>query len=236
MKKTRFTEEQIATSLGEADAKPVPVVAKEQRERSQNPRLAEASRQPRAERREAAATARARERAAQDDGRRPRSQDRRVEGHHPKNKVDARVRRQQVAYAEGRGLSRRRACALLSVAPSTFGYASRLATSEQPAMDAMRQVAWQYLRYGCRRIRIFLRHEGHVMSTDRAHRLWCQAGLQALRAVRAGSRARAERCPSVQVASVLPSSSARHPAQALNASVRCRIGRHLAVSVIARAL
>ena len=40
--------------------------------------------------------------------------------------VGARVRRQQVAYAEGRGLSRRRACALLSVARSTIGYVSRL--------------------------------------------------------------------------------------------------------------
>ena len=39
--------------------------------------------------------------------------------------VGARVRRQQVAYAVGRGLSSRRACALLSVARSTLGYASR---------------------------------------------------------------------------------------------------------------
>lgn len=92
--------------------------------------------------------------------------------------VGARVRRQQVAYAEGRGLSRRRACALLSVARSTVGYASRLATRDQPAIDAMRRLAGQYPRYGYRRIRIFLRREGHVMSTDRAHRLWRQAGLQ----------------------------------------------------------
>ena len=41
--------------------------------------------------------------------------------------VGARVRRQQVAYAQGRGLSSRRACALLSVARSTLGYQSRLA-------------------------------------------------------------------------------------------------------------
>ena len=92
--------------------------------------------------------------------------------------VGARVRRQQVAYAEGRGLSRRRACALLSVARSTVGYASRLATRDQPAIEAMRRLAGQYPRYGYRRIRIFLRREGHVMSADRAHRLWRQAGLQ----------------------------------------------------------
>ena len=36
--------------------------------------------------------------------------------------VGARVRRQQVAYARSRGLSDRRACAVLSVARSTLGY------------------------------------------------------------------------------------------------------------------
>jgi putative transposase len=92
--------------------------------------------------------------------------------------VGARVRRQQVAYAEGRGLSRRRACALLTVARSTLGYASRLATRDKPVVEAMRRLARQYPRYGYRRIRIFLRREGHVMSRDRAHRLWRQAGLQ----------------------------------------------------------
>jgi len=92
--------------------------------------------------------------------------------------VGARVRRQQVAYACTRGLSRRRACALLTVARSTLGYQSRLATRDAPALAAMRRLAAQYPRYGYRRIRIFLKREGHVMSTDRTHRLWRQAGLQ----------------------------------------------------------
>jgi transposase InsO family protein len=42
----------------------------------------------------------------------------------------------------------------------------------------MRRLAAQYPRYGYRRIRIFLKREGHVMSTDRTHRLWRQAALQ----------------------------------------------------------
>jgi hypothetical protein len=42
--------------------------------------------------------------------------------------VGARVRRQQVAYALTRRLSRRRACALLAVARSPLGYVSRLAS------------------------------------------------------------------------------------------------------------
>ena len=92
--------------------------------------------------------------------------------------VGARVRRQQVAYAQGRGLSSRRACALLSVARSTLGYQSRLAVRDAPAVAAMRDLAAQYPRFGYRRIRVFLKRAGHVMSADRTHRLWRQAGLQ----------------------------------------------------------
>lgn len=92
--------------------------------------------------------------------------------------VSARVRRAQVAYVQTRGLSRRRACALLSVARSTLGYQSRLAVQDAPVVAAMRRLAAQYPRYGYRRIRIFLKREGHVMSPDRTHRLWRQAGLQ----------------------------------------------------------
>ena len=42
----------------------------------------------------------------------------------------------------------------------------------------MRRLAAQYPRYGYRRIRIFLRREGHQMNRHRAHRLWRLAGLQ----------------------------------------------------------
>ena len=42
----------------------------------------------------------------------------------------------------------------------------------------MHRLAALYPRYGYRRIRIFLQREGHVMSPDRAHRLWRQARLQ----------------------------------------------------------
>jgi putative transposase len=68
--------------------------------------------------------------------------------------VGARVRRQQVAYAQTRGLSSRRACALLSVARSTLGYTSRLAVRDGPVLAAMRTLAAQYPRYGYRKIRI----------------------------------------------------------------------------------
>ena len=92
--------------------------------------------------------------------------------------VGARVRRQQVAYARGRGLSSRRACALLSVARSTLGYQSRLVARDAPVVAAMRDLAAQYPRYGYRKVQIFLARQGHVMSADRVFRLWRSAGLQ----------------------------------------------------------
>src|SRR3954462_15367506 len=92
--------------------------------------------------------------------------------------VGARVRRQQVAYAVGRGLSGRRACALLSRARSTVGYVSRLIARDASVLPAMRTLAGQYPRYGYRTIRIFLERQGHGMRTDRAYRRWRQEGLQ----------------------------------------------------------
>jgi putative transposase len=92
--------------------------------------------------------------------------------------VSARVRRKQVAHVRGRGISLRRACALLGVARSTIGYESRLSKRDAPVLDAMRELAGQYPRFGYRRIQVFLARNGHVMSADRAYRLWRTAALQ----------------------------------------------------------
>jgi putative transposase len=92
--------------------------------------------------------------------------------------VSARVRREQVAYVQTRGLSCRRACALLSVARSGVGYQSRLAAKDAPVLQAMRTLAGQYPRFGYRMVMPFLARQQHVMGADRAYRLWRQAGLQ----------------------------------------------------------
>lgn len=92
--------------------------------------------------------------------------------------VSATVRRQQVEYVRGRGVSVRRACRLLSVARSTLQYESVLARRDAPVTQAMCELAAQYPRFGYRRIRVFLARRGHAMSADRAHRLWRCAGLQ----------------------------------------------------------
>jgi len=92
--------------------------------------------------------------------------------------VSAPARRRQLAYGQQRGLSLRRVCALLSVARSTVRYESKLAKKDAPAVAAMQELAAQYPRYGYRRIQVFLARHGHVMSADRAHRLWRLHGLQ----------------------------------------------------------
>jgi putative transposase len=92
--------------------------------------------------------------------------------------VSAPARRQQVAYVHARGVSIRRACALMSVARSALRYASKLTVRDAPVLSAMRELAGQYPRYGYRRIQVFLARRGHVMSADRTHRLWRRAGLQ----------------------------------------------------------
>ncbi len=60
--------------------------------------------------------------------------------------VSARVRREQVAYLEARGRSRRRACALLSVARSTVGYVSTLIARDADVVPPMKTLAAQYPR------------------------------------------------------------------------------------------
>jgi putative transposase len=95
--------------------------------------------------------------------------------------VSVPARREQVALAERRGLSRRRACTLIQVGRSALGYRSRRAAKDGPALARMRELSAQYPRYGYRRIGIFLARDGHPMSPGRAHRLWRQAGLQAPR-------------------------------------------------------
>ena len=92
--------------------------------------------------------------------------------------VSACVRRKQIAYVRQRGISLRRACALLQVARSTVGYESVLAKRDAPVIDAMRELSARYPRFGYRRIQVFLARQGLVMSADRTYRIWKKAGLQ----------------------------------------------------------
>lgn len=95
--------------------------------------------------------------------------------------VSAPGRRRQVTLATTRGLSKRRACALLRTARSGLGYESRREKTDAPVLARMRELAAQYPKYGYRFIQIFLERDGMRMSADRAHRLWRVAGLQVRR-------------------------------------------------------
>lgn len=117
--------------------------------------------------------------------------------------VSALARRKQVAFATARGLSERRACALLSVARSSLHYESRLAIRDAPVLSAMSILSAQYPRYGYRRIHIFLERQGYVMSMDRAWRLWKLGRLQV-------PRKRPRRRVSVLRPRPVPAVNARH--------------------------
>jgi putative transposase len=92
--------------------------------------------------------------------------------------MSSQVRREQVIFARERGHSLRRAGELIGMARSALSYRLRRPLQDAPTVDAMKRLAAQYPRFGYRRIRIFLRREGHGMSRHRAHRLWRLAGLQ----------------------------------------------------------
>jgi transposase InsO family protein len=105
-----------------------------------------------------------------------------IAGHVPPEQpvkfVGIRARRSQVEFASHRGVSVRRACALIGVARSTMGYEPKMPAKDGPVITVMRDLSSQYPRYGYRRIHIFLGRRGHEMSPDRAYRLWQLAGLQ----------------------------------------------------------
>ena len=177
MKKSRFREEQMVTILREADRRPVPEGAKQHGVSAQTIyswRKHFGTLEP--------ADVKRLRQLEQENGRLKKM----VADHDleidvlkeiTRKMVGARVRRQQVASARRRGLSSRRACAVLSVARSTLGYESRLRQRDAPALAVMRELAGQYPRYGYRKILVIRARRGHPMSAQRTYRLWHQAGL-----------------------------------------------------------
>jgi putative transposase len=57
-------------------------------------------------------------------------------------------------------------------------YQPRIEQRDEPPLRAVRELAALYPRYGFLRIQAFLERLGHVMSADKAWRLWEKAGLQ----------------------------------------------------------
>ncbi len=92
--------------------------------------------------------------------------------------VSAQARREQVGFAVSRGLSQRRACALLSVARSALNYTSKMLEKDVPVLAAMCTLSAQYPRFGYRRVHVFLDRQGFEMGHGRALRLWQKGGMQ----------------------------------------------------------
>lgn len=91
--------------------------------------------------------------------------------------VSPQVRRQAVdVLMEERGLGVTRACGLVDISRSLYGYRSR-----KPPCNDLRQriceVAGEKRRYGYRRIHILLRREGWPVNRKRRYRLYKEAGL-----------------------------------------------------------
>lgn len=91
--------------------------------------------------------------------------------------VSPQVRRQAVdVLMEERGLGITRACGLIDISRSLYGYRSR----RPPCSDLRERIcelAGEKRRYGYRRIHILLRREGWPVNRKRTYRLYREAGL-----------------------------------------------------------
>ncbi len=86
--------------------------------------------------------------------------------------VGAQARLAQARYAISRGVSQRRACALMDVSRSGLYYTLKMPTKDAPVIEVMQRLSGQYPRFGSRRIRVFLGREGIQVGQERCSRLW----------------------------------------------------------------
>jgi putative transposase len=91
--------------------------------------------------------------------------------------VTAAARRQGVQFLLTRGLSQRRACALLPLQCSTLSYQPR-PDRNAPLAAQVHALALQHPRYGYRRVWALLRRGGQRVHKKHVHRLWKRAKLQ----------------------------------------------------------
>lgn len=92
--------------------------------------------------------------------------------------VSAPARRELVPAIVSRGISTRRACALLGVPRSTLGYVATQPLKDAAVIERMKHYAAMYPRFGYRRIHVYLEREGITLGWDRMFRLWQRAKLQ----------------------------------------------------------
>ena len=66
--------------------------------------------------------------------------------------VSPRARREQVAFVCQRGVSKRRACGLIGIAPSGLSYEVRMPSKDAPAIEAMKRLSAQLWDLICARL------------------------------------------------------------------------------------
>ncbi len=95
-------------------------------------------------------------------------------------------RRAAVRFLETYGVSVQRACVLVQLHRSTFGYQARPAVDDG-VLQEIGDLALAHPRYGYRRIWAVIRRSRHI-NRKRVHRLWKQARLQVRRVKRRRTR------------------------------------------------
>ncbi len=87
------------------------------------------------------------------------------------------ARRQAVGELVKAGVSQRRAAGLVGVSRGTVRYGPRRDVAGEVLAGRMRQLAFENVHYGFRRIEALLRREGLRDNHKRMHRIWKQEGL-----------------------------------------------------------
>jgi putative transposase len=91
--------------------------------------------------------------------------------------VSPQVKRQAVTVLrEERGLGITRACGLVGISRSLYGYRSQRCDGEK-LRERIAELAAEKRRYGYRRIHVLLRREGWQVNRKRTYRLYREAGL-----------------------------------------------------------
>jgi putative transposase len=91
--------------------------------------------------------------------------------------VSASARREAVHYAHARGVSKRRAGALLNIGGSSLRYKTRSKEQESAVIAKLRALSAANPRFGYRFVAAILRRDGMVINNKRVYRLWRKAGL-----------------------------------------------------------
>jgi putative transposase len=108
--------------------------------------------------------------------------------------VTVAARREAVQLLVARGLSQRRACVLLQLQRSTFGYQAR-PESDTELTTRVAELARRHPRYGYRRVWALLRRRGQQVNKKHVHRLWKRAKLQVRKVTRRRRLARRTMIP-----------------------------------------